>query len=518
MRAILLASLCALPFASRGAVPEVLIVQEKLTPKLRAEILKRIQGREPPKEDSSADFPEVPIANVLATEIDADGRVFPIVWGLSDPIFRAAVEERKIRGDLGSPSVGDGQDAARRLNAEYLLVAVAWREKDAVHGSARLYAGRREIWRDDRMMAAQQGGEFDEASATLSLARTWSQVMATGPLKDLPPQRRQKTPEPDPGTKPVVHEPPPSAPEPGIDSKKVLEDAMRLLASGQRAAALNLLRDAVDEEPLAPERRLALANVLLRLQMPELAAKEARRGAELFPNAPGFRVLAARAWIAARNRDEAFVDLNAALARDADDPEARLLVGELQLYGMRLPYAIEHFDHALARAPTGQGHFLRGLARMLLSDGAGAQSDWEAAKLLDAAPDADRETDRYRTGIRVLDSAGEALAAEVRELIQQVRLNASEPNVRDAAAAAAKRASSLVALSDALSAPEAHRSSHERRSLALKLLRQAASETQALLDKPSQDPLTEAAITLGEGMKQLEAAREAFQKEASLSE
>src|SRR5579862_4646556 len=66
---------------------------------------------------------ESAIGDYLANEFQSDGRVAPIVWGLGDPVYRAAVQEGKIKTESQTPALGEALDAARKLHAEYVLAA-----------------------------------------------------------------------------------------------------------------------------------------------------------------------------------------------------------------------------------------------------------------------------------------------------------------------------------------------------------------------------------------------------------
>lgn len=494
-------------------MPGVLIIQIKVKPDVRMDILEKILGsrKNIAANEQVVDFPT---ANLFASALDEDGRVFPIVWSLVDPGFRVAVEENKVRGSIENPSLNDAFDSMRGLRADYVLTIVAWHEADSLMASATLYSGRNQVWRDQRSVSAVIGGSADDETAASSLCRTWTALLGGGPFKNLPQKRLRNTPDPEQGLKPAVADNAFVAPKTG-DTREVLAEAAKRMSAGQGASAVNLLRDAIDREPLDPERRVALVNALIQLGEPLVAAIEARQAAELMPDKIEIRIAAARAWIAAGKGAEALVDLNVAIAHDAESPQVRLLLGELQLAEMKLSFAIEHFDKAIGKAPSAEAHFMRGVARMAAGDAEGAKKDFDEARKLEPNPQPSELVRRYRIAIRIVQGLSAVAGNGVRSVIPRARLRPSDADVKAEVDAEDARVRACLALLDTLNPPEAHKPSHERRQLALKLLLQTLSDVKAHQSSPNEEALSEATITLGEALKQIQAAAAAFDRETA---
>lgn len=494
--------------ASQG-LSGVLVAQIPIEKAARAEIFKRIYNKAPGR-DWEPGLIDQPSVNILANEIHQEGRAFSVVWALSDPMIRAAIEEGKVKEVSINPSMNVLQDARTKLRCDYLLLVTSWREGDVVLGSARLMNGRKEVWRDDRQMTASKDGRFDPDMAVESLARTWNMLLSGGPFKELPPKRTVQQPEPDPGVKPPDIDKPPAKP---ASNNQVIQDAMKLLSGGKGPQAMEMLRDAVDAEPLSVERRQALIQVCIQLGRHLEAAVEARRSALLFPEKPEFHVMAARAWMGAGKPDEALTDLNEAVAHDPDAYETRLLLGELQLKQLRFAFAIEHFDKALEKSPSAEAYWQRGLAKMFEGNLEAGKADWDAASKAEPSPSDQALANRFRLASGAFPTLIESLGSEMRIQLPLAKSNPKDSAVKLAVAGIERRAVAALGVWEALTAPTAHQRSHDRFGLALKLLRQATSELTTLLQTASEDDMAQASITLGEALRQLKDARKALEAE-----
>ncbi|HWA84050.1 MAG TPA: hypothetical protein VG820_11470, partial [Fimbriimonadaceae bacterium] len=203
--------------AGAFAVPAVLIIRIK-----------------PPKGILPMD---TPIADFVANEFEVEGRVVPIVWGISDPIFRAAVEERKIRSGEEMPTLGEALDVARKLKAEYVLATDMRAGTDKLYASAVLYRNGKQVWRDPagdvegmishwktmlrkkqmtqeefdrqvleatfRSSSVQVGSKFGQDDTLRSFARTWVAMLNSGPFLSYPKAPTHPTPPPGQGETPA---------------------------------------------------------------------------------------------------------------------------------------------------------------------------------------------------------------------------------------------------------------------------------------------------------------------------
>lgn len=502
-----------------SAAPSVLIVQDRLSP---------VGGVDR----------NVMIDQALAESIDRDGRLSPIVWSLSDPVFRDAVDRGRLREVPDQPTFDQAARAMGPLSVEYLIILTAELIGNSVEAEIKLYRGRRAIWTDKQQFAAFSGDRIDLPNTRRSLAATWVRLMGEGPLRSLTPRPKPPAPPLEPGVSPVVPDPdvvPPAPPlpnapdpvplpvEPGAPSPQqteatnaLLGEAMRLMAARQFHQAIFMLRDGVDQAPLDSKRRRALILALLRSGDPESSAGEARRASELFPGQVEFRVLAARAWLAAGKPEEAAVDLNEAVVRDPEAAETRFLMGEMQLLTLRVPSAVEHLTASIERLPVADAFHRRAIAHAILGEFPAMEGDLTAMEQAASNdPDPSADVERHRFLARVMNSAATILVPQIRDWITRIR-----PRPRDPVIAAERDdfdrvLVGLVRFSERRPPPEVHRESHHAFVLALKLLRQTLSDAGGSIGVLDEDALMEASISLGEAIRTLESAQSAFARETS---
>jgi tetratricopeptide (TPR) repeat protein len=453
------------------------------------------------------------VADIASQEIDEDGRLTPIVWSTTDPIFRSAIEDKLIPTPSDNPLMADFQDAMPKLKVGYLLILGSFASEGEIFTTAHLYKGQKEIWKDEiRKWSSQSTTDFENDNAKHSIARTWVQVMSGGPLKDLPQRRKIATPQPGPGTGPQNEAPVPAAPS---ETKQVLADAAKLLVEKQFPEAINLLRDAVDAEPGDIERRLALVSALMETGEPELAAREARRAAQMNPERGDLWVMAARAWIAAGKDSEAVMDLNEAVARDPEGRETRLLLGEIQISQRRFDLAVEHLCKVIEKGASAYAYRLRAYANGCQGKTSEMLSDLESASKQKTAEIKSESDRRMKTFVRVSIGLGQDLGGEIRGLIQQVRVAPTNPDNKSSVDTLNQKLKCVSSLLSEEGMPVGYRNSAERLLLALKLLAQSLTDLSGSLEKLDEDALTEATINLGEGLKALDSAKAELSKETA---
>lgn len=459
----------------------------------------------------SAEAPvDVPAASALAAHIDDDGRVFPIIWSLTDPIFRAAVDQGTLKNLPERPDRDSALRAAQGLKAQYTLIFTARAREGHVEFEAWLFDGRRQVWTDKRELVSSGTGN-DLSNALDTVGRTYAMLLGAGPLKHLPQQRRIATPEPGTGQRPNVSLDPGTLEDDA--GKELMVEAVKQIKSGKFAVGINLLRDCVDLAPFDVVRRKALCNALLGVQLNLEAAREARLASEIFPQDIELRVIAARGWLGAGNQTEALNDLNEAIARKPESPETRLLLGEVQLLRGRPDFALEHYDSVLSGQPSAEGFFQRAIAHLLLRDPESAQKDLARRAELEPVVESDVQTARYLFVVRLAEPGASNLAERMRSLIQAARLDPGSQAVLAELRSLGELCERWNLLIDHSSPPAQHLRSHELRRLALKLLAKSLSEIQLHLNAPSGDALVEATIDLGECLSSFEEARTAFARE-----
>ena len=533
-RALLFLVAALSPIWAAAAVPEVLIFQV-LTPKSR--------GIDP----------NVGMLPYIAQEFDDDGRVVPITWSMTDPLFRAAVSDGHIKY-TENPSFEALTDVAKRLKIEYVFLIQAWQKGASVRTRVKLFQGDKLVWQDpdvdkkviesqiktnesaakfaasnglpmptadiedleSRSVMLSAGAGFDADNFGKSVAHTWAALMFQTPFKNLKPRPRMGSVPVDPGltAQPNVEiTPPPPPPVKKVDNKDLMESVMKLLTAGQAFQAVQLLRDSVDAEPMDVERRRALINALMQTGQVQLAATEARRAAELMPEQIEFRAQAARAWLQLGKPEEASKDLNEAVARDPESPATRALIGEMNLLKGQYAASLEQFDFVISKAPSPEAHFRRALARTLNNDAKGSEEDLEAAKKLGLAGDVLSIRSRYASAASLTDSVMVETGNEVRSLLQRALVKPKDAEVIAEQLRLSQRSAALSSLYERLSVPEVHKGSHERRLLALKLLLQSLTEIGSYLKNQDEVVIGDATINLGEALRQVKAAQEAYKAE-----
>lgn len=451
------------------------------------------------------------LVEVTSSELDQDGRLTPISWLLTDPIFRAAVEDRVIPTPSNYPPLSEALSAMPRLKVGYVLMVGAFTSEGQVWTHAQLYKGQKEIWRDQvRTWSIQTQSEFDSDNAKRSIARTWVQVLSTGPLKDIPQRKRAATPDPVQGTGFQNDTAAPPVPQ---DNKQLLADVAKLMNSGHVAEAILMLRDAVDDSPADMERRQALIDALLRTGEHSLAAREARRAAQMTPEKVHLWLTAARAWIAAGNENEAVSDLNEAVSRDPEGAETRLLLAEMQLVQLRFPLALDHLNQAIKQQGSSYGLALRALAHAVQGMEAEMAADLEAASKSTPAETPSQAARRSEIALRIGIETGNEAGTQIRSLIQRVRLSSGSDENRADAAQLSARIRGMSTYFASLGAHPKHGKSMEMLVLALKLLAQSVADLSGSFGQLDEDALTEAAINLGEGIKALGLAKTEHAKE-----
>ncbi|HZH97785.1 MAG TPA: tetratricopeptide repeat protein [Fimbriimonadaceae bacterium] len=524
---VVVASLCLCAAAS--AISQILIVQIP------------VKGKNNPDGDRS-------LIQILAQDFDDDGRIAPIAWGLSDPFFRAAVDDGILKNPPAVPDFEQAKAAADKLKAEYLLVVSIWTKEGTLKARAQLYRRGKLVWKDpdkdDQQLKLEEknqkiaedaarkngqemetedaedrnartfsitvGGKLDLDSGLRSVARTWTQLLFSEPLKQFTPRPRASDPAPEQGGKPEVIE---AAPVRKIDNKQLMTEVMKLLATGETNSAITILRDAVDAEPLDVERRRGLIMALDESGQSGLAAQEARRAAELMPDQVEFRVLAARCWTAEGNVDEALKDLNEAVARDPSSPATRLLLGEMSLAKLQIEPAMEHFNFLAAQAPSSDVFYGRALARALSGDGEGARKDLAESGKLKTTTETAMTGAKYRHLMLVVEASVNQSGDEIRSLQQRARVQAGNPELPKVTLELLSKVQALSGIVESSTPPKANAGSHERRLLALNLLVQCLTDMDNHFKDPTQDLISEATINLGEAIKQMAAAKEAYATE-----
>jgi tetratricopeptide (TPR) repeat protein len=346
-------------------------------------------------------------------------------------------------------------------------------------------------------------GQPDWDSTAITLARTWTRIMAEGPFRELQPQRRTFNPDPDPSLTFAGGGGPTKAP----DTELALEQARMLAADGNTDAAILVLRDAIDADPFGAACRLKLAELLIQRGHPETAAIECERGAKVTEKPGTMWALAADAWIQAGDTDKALNAANEAQARGVNSPDLLQSLGDIWLIRADPEKALKFYNDAIVKSPTSRSYLGRALARALAGDTEGCIQDLEKAQ-----GDAPLPLSLYQRAMGVLDQEISVIAEQLRTVPMGVRVQ-NGADMLPVATALQSRSAALVEFIVRIRVPERHAESHRARDLAYKLLSQSSVEVLVFARTKNEDASLEAAISLGEALKLVPRIIETFQFE-----
>lgn len=455
--------------------------------------------------------PNVLVRSFFEKQFADDGRLQPIGYSMADPAFRAAFDAKKVTNFFESPTQDQALEAADQLGSEYAFVVQALKHQTTVYADAKLFKGRREVWRDRAQISAELNQGFSLENAVASLARTWLIKIGDGPLKDMPRHANISTPPVEPPVEPIRIDPDPveSAPQ-RADNTSLMEEVERLLRLGERNAAVATLRGAVDAEPLDVDRRVYLSKVLIRVGRLEEAAMEARRATSLFPDNAEFRFVSAECAIASGNLQGALTELTESLVRSPKDTTTRILLSEVCLYLGRSDHALGHLKVAEESGVT-----LATLFRRTAAEAAKGQltDDSDAVKTMRElwSKSAEAELASQRGfAQKFFAYSGGVFASEIRDLIQLARLKTSEDATKKRLESLIHRVGVVERWRSATEFISLDPKSIQRVVLAYRLLAQSLAEVKGHLNSPNEGLAEEATITLGEAMKAIELAKAEF--------
>lgn len=463
--------------------------------------------------------PNVLLGPTVADELAAGRRVRTVLWSVGDPEFVRWIQPEAVKVDATQPALKQALSLAKQNGAEYVLWLRASRTPNGVRPAAALYRGGRKVWsfepkpadtrlptgirvsreerdrwqRDAEAILASAGmlvvvvdGQPDWEATAASVARTWRAQLESGPFSALPTA-------PVPTVAGEIASRPVPTPE---DAEALLAEADRCRAASDLVGEAALLRRAVDIVPADAASRLRLAQALLALGLPAEAELAAVAGAALAADPTGHWMAAADARLALGNLDGSRDALRNALQTGAGPgltgPIIDLLEGNA-------PAALQAL-----KAQTGpRAAAWRACASAML----GRVEDVEAELGLLEAGERGLDERDYALFVIVLERTLQPLPDELRLLPASIR-GAERGAMRGRASEAANRAECLALLVRGLDAPERHRRSHEGRRLAHALLLQSARETLAFAETGEEDSRLEAALSLAEAVRNLDAVRE----------
>ncbi len=491
---------CLLGLLSVGAAgqPYALVVQESLSPQPEAEL-------------------DLPIATYLAAELERDGRVVPVVWSMSDPVFRqwAADGLAPSRPVGGDPR--EAQGLARKLKVPYVIALQAVRLGPRLRLRIEVNEGGRTTWHQgdrvtrqdvERALAAEgdapplgPAGEMivyvdgrpDWDATARAIAHSWAKLLAEGPLRR--ESARPRSPDGTTGSEALA--PPSDVPEVSDPA----QEAESALAAGRPARAVLLLREAVDRDPRNGALRTRLAQALALAGFNDEAVEEARRAARAGATGPEPWLLAAQAALDGGDGESARRDLNEALARGATPGQTTPLRVQAHLLNGQIDEALALLDEGPADATP----YPRALALALAGRGDALAETLPPGTALDERS--------YVLLVRCLDRALLRWLDDLRSVPPAVRLNPGRPETVALAETTRARFESLSTLVDRTVAPSRYEASHEGRRLAHVMLLQSALDAVEFARTTDPGSAEESAVSLGQALQLLQQARERYRSE-----
>lgn len=451
--------------------------------------------------------PNVLVSRKLGVNLEQNGKVAPIVWSSDDPAITAAIAAGKLPGLPTTAKRSDVLDIARTLDASYVAFLELKRTGAELVGKIDVLRSRggRSLWKNETKVSIIKNGRLDPENGAQSVANTWAIQLNSNPFKDLPSKPIFETPEP---TKPDVAPPTTVA----ID-RTPLASGVKALNEGRLVAAVALLHDAVDVEPMSVEARMAYIDALRQSGHPFLAADEAARAAQLMPLEGAFLVKAAQSWIEGGKSDRAYEIIAAAIVANPKNAAAHSLLGDLFVGRLELERAIESYTKSYEVMQDPETLYKRAQAHAIAEQFENSVADIERANSTGLSREPERAEKRYRETVKVVDPVIDSLAANLRNLLREAADPAQATALRSRGSAFLKRVEAFLSYMDRIDAPESHARSHTRRELALGLLHQAAQGLVKHLAGNNPDSLGDAELLQIEAMREFAVAKQQFQAE-----
>lgn len=487
----LLLAFCA--FVQASAAPECLVVQ-----------VKELKGV-----DAEA---HVSVDHDLAASLDQEGRVFPFVWSMADPLFRAMSEAEKLIG-TDKPTEESVLDFAARNKVPYVIILTAYKKENRIWADLKLFKGkgRTPVWTDHQEQSVVINGQLNLISLKETIARTWTIKLGEGPFKALPARNKVSGTDASPGAGAQAGVADVAVPKPLTGNPQLISQGQAMLSEGRLSDAISLLRSAVDGAPLDMNLRRVLIDAYLSQRMFELAADEALRAANLSDSPGMMLLLAARAYVGMGEPVRAKEALNQALARDASGHVASVLRGEIALLSGQYAEAVTAYSEALQTKDSTDARMGRAMAYAFSGDSEKAQADYKLIPEMAPA----QKAEFYVRSMEHMNRRFDELVKDIRTIMQEGTVSPKNPTIQRRALVLDQTTASLAKFLEGMSPPPKFIGSHEKRRLAHSLLLQASSEAIKFAQQGGEDLSAELAITLGEAIRRNSAAKATYSEEVN---
>lgn len=482
-------------------------------------------------------------AELLAKDLEQIGQVEPIVWSMTDPIFRQLAVEKNLETNLTEPHPSAVEAISKAIYFDYYLEVIATKDVEGSKPIAKLYrpGSNRALWEFGTLKGRKYqpslivNGKLDEKSTSeltreqqlrgqgfdgfmvlvnglpdwysiaATLSRTMSNHLADTAFKDLPRRPVINAINSTPGyiitgSGINIFAPPPD---------ECLKEVDDLIEKKQTGLATIILRDAIDQNPTHAGLRIKLTSLLQNEGLFESAAEEAERAARLSQDQAELWLTAAKCWFFANNAPRAELSINEALARGANDGRTFSLIGDVRLLQGEYVRAVEAYSQSIASGPRPTAILGRAMAYSMAGLSEECKKDLES--LVDLNPN--DFIDAYNIAVQLADLRFNNATTQLRDIIPLIRLSPQRPDLITRAAALENSCHAISQLVDLVPIPTRFQESHRARSLAHKLLAQSSSEISEFAQTGNNDAGEEGLLSLGEALKLIPGVRKAFNVE-----
>lgn len=440
-------------------------------------------------------LPSTPLGDTLASILAEEFTLEPVVWSMTDPVFRQATYDGVIKVDIEKSTLDQARAVCKPLAADYLMVIETGTANGTYFAGLKIYRGGtgRPIYQKSLTAGTIEGVASAAADRQTSIARTWLTELKTNQFKDYVKLDGGGTGAEGQGVK-IITEPPPP-----IESEQdSVSAAKRLMDNKDYAAAVIQLQDAIDRNPGSMNLRLMLIRSLEALGSHGGAMSEVQRALVIDPANLDLRIYYLQSLLGDQNLDAADDALNELMARAAMEPRVMALAGQLAHLRQRFDLARSNYLQALAKGPSGEIQVLFAFTLAAQGDAAEITHSLTLIKSEDIPP---------LNQLFQLDRASvQAVAKDLRDIIPAVRLQNQRQAMIVKAQDLLKKTGAMVSLIEALPFTEADKVQVNKLLLAHKLLHQAAGEVLDFAQSGDEDLGAEAQLNLGEAVRRFEQA------------
>lgn len=459
----------------------------------------------------------IPLTNPMANEVDKVGQLRCLTYEMEDPVIRDAYYGGKIKKPERIYTLEDVLDAAKAINAPYVLwiegqnsnIKINGRTERGLNCHLTLYKGGKKIWDEVDNQTVLVSNDKSLEDTISSVMSSLSSKLQLGPLKGFAKYPKGGDAPIGKGQSPIIPET--NDDDPILNDWNAIQARVTIFISDKKfVAAEMLLRDSIDAAPADAVRRKALIDFLQSNNQIDAAVAVTIASAEALGE-PGMITTAARILLNANRFEEANLLVKDAVASDPNNPIIQSILAELQLRSSMPEQALKHLENAIKIKPTADTFLLRAICRGLLGSLDGVKLDIDRA----VKDDPKILSNQYQRMASILDAAWETGAPDVRSLMQKAEQKRTAEEVADGVDAQENMAKACLALLGENAQNKKFEKSHGMRLLALNLLIQTITELRHYITKGDMDSLTEARIDFGDVLKTLAEAKIQFSKESS---